>query len=202
MKFSKITALAATAAITGCATPPPPPEAAALQFTPIIECTESFSAAAAVDMTPEAPEGITVRRVVLGSDSPCLSADGAPVPYALYKLPIASNVASINAGSVFEPVRILGAQVQILDADLSTTRSFSADNMLHRGSTLSVLVRPKPNEQYIAIVADRGLTNNSYNRSRPQAGNTKSLDRVDYSLLGGSFVRVYYYDPDEVGTDS
>ena len=195
MKTSLKLALSSTVLLAACVTPPPPPEAAALDFAPTAKCTDGFVQETAIDMTPEEPQGYTVRRGVLDNASACLTSDGAAVPYALYRLPSANNTASVQAGSIFEPARILGAHVHFLDADLRPTRSYGAGDMLHRGSTLSVLVRPRESEAYVAIVADRELSYSAYDRSRPEDGNGKANDRIPYSLLGRSFVRVYYYDP-------
>ena len=198
MNFSAKLALAASTWLAACTSSPPPPEVAALEFIPNKECSTGFTSTVAIDMQPEVPVSVTIRRSVLNADSDCLIKDDAAVPYALYQLPVASNMASINAGAIFEPERILGTQVQFLDAGLSPVRSFSVKDMLHRGSTLSVLVRPKDNERFVAIVADNKTINHAYNRSRPENGQSIAADSSPYSFLGLSFVRIYYHDPDDL----
>ena len=193
---------AVTALLAACVTPPPPPEAAALEFSTEVSCTETFQQTAAIDMTPETEEGITVRRSALDGESNCITTINGAVPYALYKLPAANNIASINAGSIFEPARVLGANVHFLNADMEPMRSFRIEEMRHRGSTLSVLVQPREEEVFVVIVADRSSAGSAYNRSRPDNGEEIATDSVAYSIVGQSFVRIYYFKPENALPES
>lgn len=200
MKKHTLIAASTMGLLAACVTAPPPPEPAVLELAVSETCTSDFVAAGAIDMTPQAPEGQTIRKLALNGETTCLRHETGQTPYALFKLPAASNIASINAGSVFEQARILGATVHLLDGELQPTRSFKANDMLHRGLSLSVLVRPKTEEKYVAVVSDPTLSGDRFNRSRPNNEDGEASDSIAYSLLGTAFVRVYYSDP--AGADS
>jgi hypothetical protein len=201
--------LAAVFALASCVKAVPPAEAV-LSFTPAQACASAISATGATALTPQKPAGQFAQSVNINAASPCyVDANGASAAYAIFALPMA-DAASVNAGAVLEPRRVLAPQVMTLDASLNPVRSFAADDFHHRGHSYSVLFRPTAAERYVVVATNTALVGNRFSyvsvdpstvsppaRLAPNTTAETYRERLGaaYSYEGQAFARVYFNAP-------
>lgn len=191
------------------ATPAAPP---VLQPTAQTACAPAISLATPTDLTPPKPAGSFEKIVAVTAAAPCLaSSAGGRQGYAVFALPGAGKVASINAGAVIEPKRLLAASVFTAAADGHVVRAFPASELLHRGHTVSVLFTPQADERFVVVAADASLVGNAYSFVALDPANADSpahksshadavrfapdLSAAPWSYEGNAFVRIYFADP-------
>lgn len=200
MKFATISGLGI--ALAACATPPAP---AITSFTPTAVCTPDANIMSARALTPPVPAGRYELVVPIDAATPCLQqvAAGTSAPYVVFELPNLPNTASINAGGVIEPLRVVGPRVFTLDTSGQFVRQFDQAQLQHRGQTQSVLFRPQADERFVVVAVDAGMVGQRmpFTVALPDQGqadegiSTPLLPGVEYSYEGMLFARAYFFEP-------
>lgn len=196
--------------LAGCVTAPPalPP---VLQASAVGACTAAASTAGAVDLTPKAAAGTSEKIVTVSASSACLAGETAKQGYAVFALPTTGLVASLSAGAIIEPKRVLAPSVATLSGDGRVVRTFAKDDLQHRGRTVSVLFKPKPEERFVIVAADAASVGGQFklvtvdpagadaqaHKAKHEAGLKIATVTAGapYSFEGEAFARVYFADP-------
>jgi hypothetical protein len=166
-----------------------------------------------MSLTPEDPAASVAKIVKIDATTPCLKdGSGAQKPYAVFALPTAGEVASVNAGAVIESSRLFAPAVFTLGADNSIRRTFGQEALTRRGRTLSVLFRPVADERYVVIATDPAVVGQRMplvsvdpasaevpahltGKGGVDADTYRGGLSVPYSYEGQVFARVYFADP-------
>ncbi len=175
--------------VAACETQKPLP-VATLAYSPTQICTPTPDLSEPIPLTSETPTGQIIAQTIVNQETKCLSSDDGPdTPYKLFAIPQATNTASINAGTMLDHI-VVPVTVSTLDANGEVVRSYSMNDMVRRGSTQSVLLRPVDEEAYILIQVDPSLIGDAYQIALNSTDFTS-----DYSYFGKTYAKVYFADP-------
>lgn len=144
---------------TACATTPPPPPITSFTRT---DCAAAPDLASTISLTPEKPKASHAVITPLSAASPCLTRDGASGPYVVYALPTDFGDKTITVGSTLETGRLLAPDVTLLDRSGQVSRTFAKEDYFFRGPVFSVQFRPRVEEAYILVVADKARVGQKY----------------------------------------
>jgi len=192
-------------ATVACSTPPPPPPAA-LAFNGTSTCSAKVDPSVAEKLTVKKRKTSANLSKTIDAASPCRTVHGQERPYALFRLPEGVPIESIQAGGVFQRLRVFAAEVKTLDSELVPVRTFEAESFLNRGGSWSVFSRADKSEKYILIQADPTLIGEGYDftlggDAPPPVDTSKFVvdtmpeTHKDYSYEGLVFVRIYLSEP-------
>ena len=199
MSRYKLTLLLSLASLTACATSTPPPPAT-LTYSPSVTCSAQFDLTQAISLESEAPTAKNKKMSELNETSACMDDGEVQSPYALFKLPTATNLASVQAGAILDPNRVAAPRIVFLDGGGRTVRSIKSEDLRRRGNSLSVLVRPENNESYVAILIDTASIGDHFSyvtNPEPDSDSAESSSfTTPYSYYGRTFAKVFYSDPD------
>lgn len=153
-------AVAAAAALSGCATVVVAPPA--LTVFDRQGCAAAPELSRAASLTPEKPKAEHAVTTPVGPETPCLAGADGPTPYLLYALPSDPNGKTLDVGGVLEASRIFAPRAALLDAQGRTTRELGRDQFLYRGDVYSARFTPRAGEAYLLVTAAPDLTGKPY----------------------------------------
>ncbi len=200
--------LTAGLAATACATAPDSPPLNV--FTPMAQtCTAAPEAGYAETLQSRRPTGSYMQTTELDQDSPCLTLSDGTTPYAIFVLPEVDNLVSISAGGMYEPARMLAPTVTTYSANMQPVRRVHPDSFSQRGFGYAALFRPREDERYVVITADRNLVAlkattvdalpEIYQDASAYSVALRNEQAEFFSMAGTAYVRAFYSDPDAQG---
>jgi len=139
--------------VAGCTHPPPRSLPPLLALDPG-SCQPSIVLQAATPVALGEPE-TEKNEVMFGDYGPCvLQSDGSPANYHVFRLPPADLPYLVTVRT--EPVgpAYLVVQAQTLAADGSVIRTLDPDKFTFHGTSLMVLVRSQPGQEYLVVRSD------------------------------------------------
>ncbi len=175
--------------LAACAATPPPPTVTLVGRSCV--ATPDLSTAYALDLPTDRDAAVT-----LDETAPCLEgANGPQGVYAMFQLPdseveylLALTSAPLGEG-LFSPL------VRILDAEGNVTREIARDAFVFRGSSLSLGLRIRPDEEYLLVLSDADTVGESIS----QIQDSRTVNMVStgtafvYFRTGASVTQTYVY---------
>lgn len=156
-------ALAAVLLLGACAHKPP------RTLTPLVgldpgRCQPTVQLLAATPVVLGEPE-TDKNEVMFDGVTPCvLQSDGTPSNYRVFRLPPADQpyLVTVRTEPVGPAYLVVGAQT--LAADGSVIRSFGPDEFTFHGTSLMVLVRSRPGQEYLVVRSDGTRVGQSFDQ--------------------------------------
>jgi hypothetical protein len=144
-------ALFVATGLAGCATAPPPPSPIVDLGTRQCPSVPDLAHPLALAFDPKEEKETTTP---IGADTPCLQGDAGNSLYVVYVFPDTSVPYTVTVASNLLGGTMFAPRVVLYGEDGTPRRTFAGQDIVFRGTALSVLFRVHADERYLVVESD------------------------------------------------